>query len=59
MDCFVKMITLQGLNKRRVIFRGKRNVILNCIISVMTARKMVKKGCEAYIAYVLDSKERT
>ena len=25
----------------------------------MTARKMVKMGCEAYLAYVLDSKEKT
>ena len=40
-------------------FRGEKNVILNCIISVMTARKMVKNGCEAYLAYVFDSKEKT
>jgi hypothetical protein len=59
MDCFANTVTLQGLNGRRVIFRGKKNVILNCIILVMTARKMVKKGCEAYIAYVFDSKEKT
>jgi hypothetical protein len=24
----------------------------------MTARKMIKKGCEAYLAYMLDSKEK-
>ena len=59
MDCFVKIMTLQGPNKRRVIFRGEKNVIPNCIISVMIAMKMVKKGCEAYLAYVFDSKEKT
>jgi hypothetical protein len=58
-DCFTKTVTLQRPNGRRVIFRGEKNVIPNCIISVMTARKMVKNGCEAYIAYVCDSKEKT
>jgi hypothetical protein len=59
MDCFAKTVTLQGPNGRRVIFRGEKNVIPNCIISVMTARKMVKKGCEVYLAYVFNSKEKT
>ena len=35
-----------------------RNVIPNSIISVMMARKMMKKGCEAYLAYVLETKKR-
>jgi hypothetical protein len=35
----------------------ERNVISNCIISVMAARKMIKKGCEAYLAYVLETKK--
>jgi hypothetical protein len=34
------------------------NVILNCIISVMTARKMIKKGCETYLARVLETKRK-
>jgi hypothetical protein len=38
------------------VFRGERNVIINCIISAMIARKMVKKGCEAYLAYVIETK---
>jgi hypothetical protein len=54
MDCFVKTETLQGLNGRRVIFTRERNVILNCIISVMTVRKMMRKGCVAYLTYVID-----
>jgi hypothetical protein len=58
MNCFVKTVTLQGLNARRVIFTGERNVILNCIISVMTARKIMRKGCVAYLTYVIDSKKR-
>ena len=55
MDCFEKTISLQGLNGRRVIFRGERNVIPNSIISAMTARKIMRKECEAYLAYVMIS----
>lgn len=54
MDCFAKTITLRGLNGRRAIFRGERNAILNCIILAMTAGKMIQKGSEAYVAYVMD-----
>lgn len=43
----------------KVIFRGEMNVLPNCIILVMTARKIIKKGYEDYLAYVLDSKEKT
>jgi len=59
MDCYVKMMTFQGSNGMKVIFRGEMNVLPNCIILVMTARKIIKKGYEDYLAYVLDSKEKT
>lgn len=34
----------------------ERNVIINCIISAMTTRKMVKKGYETYLTYVIEIK---
>lgn len=43
MECFVKIITLQGQDDKRVIFRRERKVIPNCVISVMIVRKMMKK----------------
>jgi hypothetical protein len=54
MDCFAKTITFCGLMGRGVVFRGERNVIPNCFISGMTAQKMVNKGCEVYLAMVMD-----
>jgi len=54
MDCFAKTITFCGLMGRGVVFRGERNVIPNCFISAMTAQKMVNKGCEVYLAMVMD-----
>jgi hypothetical protein len=37
-----------------VLFRGERNIVWNCLISVITAHKMLKKWCTSYLAY--DSK---
>jgi len=56
MDCFTKTVILQWPNGKKIVFRGERNVIPNCIISAMAARKMIKKGCEAYLAYILEIK---
>jgi len=53
-DCFTKVVTLQGEGGRRVEFKGERNVIPNSIISVMTAGKLLRKECIAYLAYVID-----
>jgi hypothetical protein len=58
MDCFAKVIILQRSNGRKIIFKGERKVVSNCLISAMTANKMVRKGCEAYLAFVIDSKRR-
>jgi hypothetical protein len=45
MDYFVKPMILQGLDGWRVKFRGKRNVIPNCIISAITAKRLMRKRC--------------
>jgi hypothetical protein len=39
MNCFAKTITLHGLDGRKIMFKEEKN-----IISVMTARKIMKKG---------------
>ena len=38
-----------------VIFIGERSNHLSNVIFATTARKMVRKGCEAYLAYVIDT----
>lgn len=50
-------MTLYRSNGRTVIFRCERNVILDCMISIITTRKLIKKGCMTYLAYVIDSKK--
>jgi hypothetical protein len=57
MDFYSKTGTLQGPNSRRMVIRWERNIIPNYILSAMTVRKMMKKGYEAYLAYVMEIKE--
>ena len=53
-DCRMKRVTLRTPNDDEVIFIGERSNHLSNVISAATARKMVRKGCEAYLAYVID-----
>ena len=54
-DCRMKRVTLMTPNEDEVIFIGERSNHLSNVISATTARKMVRKGCEAYLAYVIDT----
>ena len=54
-DCRMKRVTLRTLNDSEVVFIGERPNHLSNVISAVVARKMVRKGCEAYLAYVIDT----
>ena len=54
-DCIMKRVTLRTPNEDEVIFIGERSNHLSNVISATIARKMVRKGCEAYLAYVIDT----
>ena len=51
----MKRVTLRTPNDDEVIFIGERSNHLSHVISAATTRKMVRKGCEAYLAYVFDT----
>ena len=55
-DCRMKRVTLRTLSGEEVTFIGERSNPLSNVISTTTARTMVRKGCEAYFAYVIDTK---
>ena len=42
---------------REVTFIGDRSKHLSNVISTTIARMMVRMGCEAYLAYVIDTKK--
>ena len=54
-DCKMKRVTLKTPDEDEVTFIGERSNHLSNVISVATARTMVRKGCEAYLAYVIDT----
>ena len=51
----MKIVILRTPNDDEVIFIGERSNHLSNVIFPATARKMVRKGCEAYLAYVIDT----
>ena len=53
-DCTMKRVTLRTPNEDEVTFIGERSNHLSNEIFAATARTMVRKGCEAYLAYVID-----
>ena len=54
-DCRMKKVTLRTPNDDEVIFISKRSNHLSNVISTTATIKMVRKGCEAYLAYVIDA----
>ena len=50
----MKRVTLRTSNEDEVTFIDERSNHHSNVISVATARKMVRKGYEAYLAYVID-----
>ena len=53
-DCRMKRVTLRTPSGEEVTFSGERSNHLPNVISVAIARTMIRKGCEAYLAYVVD-----
>ena len=39
-----------------VVFKGRRRILPTCVISAVKARKLLSKGCEAYLAHVTETK---
>ena len=54
-DCQMKRVTLRTPDEDEVTFIGERSNHLSNVISAATVRTMVRKGCEAYLAYVIDT----
>ena len=53
-DCRMKRVTSRTPSGKEVTFIGERSNHLSNVIFAATNRTMVRKGCEAYLAYVVD-----
>jgi hypothetical protein len=49
-DCYAKIVTFQIPEGRRMVFEGERILKPTALISFVTARKLLKKGCMGYLA---------
>jgi len=56
-DSYAKTVTFQTLEGERMIFEGERILKLIALISVVTAQKLLRKGCMGYLAYILNSND--
>jgi len=57
LDCFTKTVTFQGAKGETMVFKGERISNFTNIISGIVVRKLLKKGCTAYLACVINSKK--
>ena len=56
-DYKMKRVTLRTPSDEEVTFISERSNHLSNVISAAVARTVVRKGCEAYLAYVIDTKK--
>ena len=54
-DCYAKTVTFQTPKGERMIFEGERILKPIALISVVTAQKLLRKGCMGYLTYILNS----
>ena len=54
-NCYTKEVIFELPRQDKVIFCGERQAIPSCLVSVITAFRMIQEGCQAYLARVVDS----
>ena len=52
-DCYKKEVKLHRPRKLEVRFRGIRRELSSSMISALAAQRILRKGCQGYIAYVV------
>ena len=55
MNCFTKKIRFEKLGYSKFEFDGDRRVLSTCVISALEAKRLLIKGCESYLAHVVDT----
>ncbi|KAL5865850.1 hypothetical protein ACOSQ3_003364 [Xanthoceras sorbifolium] len=56
-DCELKRVTLRTVDGAEIIMVGEWRDFLSNVISATAACKLIRKGCEAYLAQVVDSRK--
>ena len=53
--CYKKEVKLHRPGKLEVKFKGIRRELSSSMISAMAAQRMLRKGCQGYLAYVVET----
>ena len=56
LDCDKKTVVLRCSDLSEVIVQGIRSSVMSNVILAMQARRFMRKGCETFLASILDSK---
>ena len=54
MDCFTNKIMLKKLGYLELEFEGDRRILPTCVILALEAKRLLHKGCEAYLVHMVD-----
>ena len=57
LDCYKKEVKLHRPGKLEVKFRGMRRELYSNMISAMAVQRMLRKGCQGYLAYVVETEK--
>ena len=58
LECINKVVTLSISSKPMIRYQGDCSAVSPCLISALTVRKLLAKGCQEILAYVLDNKKK-
>ena len=54
-DCFRKKVVFRQPGQPEIIFNAHHRILPSCVISAIDARRLLNKGCHAYLAHVIDT----
>ena len=54
-DCYMKEVQFSQPGEPKVIFCGERKILSTSLISVTQANKMLRKACQGYLVYSIES----
>ena len=57
MNCFTREIKILSLGQPEAMIHGDKQGLPTCLVSASQAAKMIRSGCEAYLANVVDTRE--
>ena len=55
MDCFTKKVVFQKSEFLELVFGGDNRILPTCVISILEAKRLLHKDCEAYLANIVDT----